>query len=146
MKSTPTDSPQSEDLFRSHLDQIMNMKLELVLLADHINWSSLDEQVAPFYAMDGRPLIPIRLMIGLHILKHINHLSDESVCDRWEESPYYQYFCGETYFQHSFPIERSSITRWRQRIGEDFVISCYRKVCTLPIKKNPYRSVICNEW
>ena len=120
MKSSPKKAPQSEDLFRSRLDQIINLKHELVLLADRIDWSYLDDQVAPFYAADGRPSIPSRLMIGLHILKQIHTLSDEAVCARWEESPYYQYFCGETYFQHRFPIERSSMTHWRQRIGEDF--------------------------
>ena len=120
MKSTPADLPHSDDLFRSRLDQIINMKHELVLLADRIDWSRLDDQVAPFYAVDGRPSIPSRLMIGLHILKHIHNLSDEAVCARWEVSPYDQYFCGETYFQHRFPIERSSMTHWRQRIGDDF--------------------------
>ena len=120
MKSTPKNTPQSDDLFRSRLDQIINLKHELVLLANRIDWSYLDDQVAPFYAVDGRPSIPSRLMIGLHILKHIHSLSDEAVCARWEESPYYQYFCGETYFQHRFPIERSSMTHWRQRIGEAF--------------------------
>ena len=64
MKSTPKKTPQSDDLFRSRLDQIINLKHELVLLADRIDWSYLDDQVAPFYAMDGRPSIPSRLMIG----------------------------------------------------------------------------------
>ena len=120
MKSAPKNTPQPDDLFRSRLDQMINLKHELVLLADRIDWSYLDDQVAPFYAVDGRPSIPSRLMIGLHILKHVHNLSDEAVCARWEESPYYQYFCGETYFQHRFPIERSSMTHWRQRIGEGF--------------------------
>ena len=120
MKSSPKTAPQSEDLFRSRLDQIINLKHGLVLLADRMDWSYLDDRVAPFYAVDGRPSISSRLMIGLHILKHVHSLSDEAVCARWEESPYYQYFCGETYFQHRFPIERSSMTHWRQRIGEDF--------------------------
>ena len=118
MKSSAKNAPRSEDLFRSRLDQIINLKHELVLLADRIDWPYLDDQVAPFYAVDGRPSIPSRLMIGLHILKHVHHLSDEAVCARWEESPYY--LCGETYFQHRFPIERSSMTHWRQRIGEGF--------------------------
>jgi IS5 family transposase len=41
------------------------------------------------------------------------------VVQRWVENPYYQYFCGETYFQHELPIDPSSLTRWRQRIGEE---------------------------
>jgi len=120
MKSASNNSDKTDDLFRSRLDQIINLKHELVLLADRIDWAHLDDQLVPFYAHEGRPSIPSRLMIGLHILKHIHGLSDEAVCARWEESPYYQYFCGETYFQHRFPIERSSMTHFRQRVGPDF--------------------------
>ena len=38
---------------------------------------------------------------GLAILKHMHDLSDEVLCDRcWAENPYFQYFCGEEFFQH----------------------------------------------
>src|SRR3546814_13905391 len=57
-------------------------------------------------------------MAGLAILKHMHDLSDESLCDRWVENPYFQYFCGEEFFQHKPPFDRSSLTRWRQRMGE----------------------------
>ena len=43
-------------------------------------------------------------------------LSDEALCDRWIENPYFQFFCGEEFFQHRPPFDRSSLTRWRQRI------------------------------
>src|SRR4051794_26829337 len=46
-------------------------------------------------------------------------LSDEAVCARWLDSPYVQLFCGETHFQHALPLDRSSMTRWRQRIGPE---------------------------
>jgi IS5 family transposase len=59
------------------------------------------------------------MMVGLHILKHMFDLSDEEVCERWVYDPYFQYFCGETYFQHALPIDRSSMTRWRDRIGPE---------------------------
>ena len=39
--------------------------------------------------------------------------------DRWVESPYFQYFCGEVVFQHVASFDRSSLTRWRQRLGEE---------------------------
>lgn len=39
----------------------------------------------------------------------------------WAENPYWQHFCGETYFQHRLPIDPSSLTRWRKRIGEEGV-------------------------
>ena len=58
-------------------------------------------------------------MTGLHLLKHMKGLSDEETCATWLENPYFQAFCGETYFQHRLPIDRSSMTRWRQRIGAD---------------------------
>jgi IS5 family transposase len=62
-------------------------------------------------------------MAGLAILKHMHDLSDESLCDRWLENPYYQYFCGEEFFRHKLPFDRSSITRWRQRMGEERLVA-----------------------
>jgi IS5 family transposase len=56
---------------------------------------------------------------GLFILKHMHNLSDEALCDRWVENPYFQYFCGEVVFRHELPFDRSSLTRWRQRLGEE---------------------------
>jgi IS5 family transposase len=57
-------------------------------------------------------------MVGLTYLGHAFGLSDEAVVARWVENPYWQYFCGETYFQHRLPINSSSMTRWRKQIGE----------------------------
>jgi IS5 family transposase len=59
------------------------------------------------------------LVAGLFILKHMHNLSDEALCDRWVENPYFQYFCGEVVFRHDLPFDRSSLTRWRQRLGEE---------------------------
>lgn len=56
-------------------------------------------------------------MAGLSILKHTFDLSDEVLCERWLEKPYYQFFCGEEFFQHRLVFDRSSLTRWRQRMG-----------------------------
>lgn len=65
-------------------------------------------------------MLRIRLEIaGLAILKHTFNLSDEVLCERWVENPYYQLFCGEEFFRHDLPFDRSSITRWRQRMGEE---------------------------
>jgi IS5 family transposase len=66
----------------------------------------------------GRPAIATRRIAGLHYLKHTYGLSDEQVVQRWAENPYWQYFCGESYFQHELPVNPSSLTRWRQRLGE----------------------------
>jgi transposase, IS5 family len=70
-------------------------------------------------AGDGRPPLPTRLVAGLLILKHMHSLSDEVLCARWLESPYYQFFCGELSFCHRLPFDRSSLTHWRQRLGEE---------------------------
>ncbi|MET4117839.1 hypothetical protein ABIB85_004477 [Bradyrhizobium sp. JR1.5] len=58
-------------------------------------------------------------MAGLANLKHTYDLSDEALCKRWVETPYYQFFCGEEFFQHRLVFDRSSLTRWRQRMGEE---------------------------
>jgi IS5 family transposase len=111
-------APQSDaDLFRSRLDQIINLRHELVRLAALVDWRFFDERFEPLYAGTGRPGVPTRLMVGLHLLKHLHGLSDEAVCERWVCDPYFQHFCGQTFFQHALRVDRSSMPRWRQRIG-----------------------------
>jgi transposase, IS5 family len=109
-----------QDLFRSRLDQVINMDHALVKLARTIDWGFLEEKFGAVYADgSGRPPLPTRLMAGLAILKHTYNLSDEMVCELWIENPYYQYFCGEEFFQHRLPLDRSSMTNWRHRMGEE---------------------------
>lgn len=108
----------ADDLFRSRLDQIINLRHELVQLAEHIDWDWLDGEIAPLYAVKGRPGIPTRFVLGLFLLKHIYGLSDEEVCARWVENPYFQRFTGEEFFQHAFPHERSDLSHWRARLGD----------------------------
>jgi len=109
-----------QDLFRSRLDQIIDMSHPLVRLARAINWRFLEEQFGAVYTDGvGRPPLPTRLMAGLAILKHTYNLSDEAVCALWIENPYYQLFCGEEFFQHQLPLDRSSMTNWRNRMGEE---------------------------
>ncbi|MCB1080681.1 MAG: IS5 family transposase [Chlamydiia bacterium] len=116
----PKHQPNNQqELFRQRLDNIINMKHELVLLSHGIDWGRLDTHFGQFFSENGRPGIPSRMMIGLHILKHTFALSDEEVCASWVENPYFQYFCGETFFQHDVPIERSSMTHWRKRVGDE---------------------------
>jgi IS5 family transposase len=49
-------------------------------------------------------------MAGLAILKSMHDLSDEALCARWAENPYFQLFCGEEFFRHALPFDRSSMT------------------------------------
>lgn len=60
--------------------------------------------------------LPTRLMAFGHSQAHY-YLSDELLCERWVANPYYQFFCGEEFFQHCLAFDRSSLTRWRQRMG-----------------------------
>jgi IS5 family transposase len=108
----------SADLFRARLDQIINMKHELVQLAGKIDWAWIDGEIAPLYSENGRPGIETRFVIGLLLLKHIYGLSDEGVCERWIHDPYFQHFTGEEFFQHEFPHERSDLSHWRKRLGD----------------------------
>ena len=107
----------TDDLFRARLSNIINPRHEVVRLAQMIDWRMFETAFGPLYAEVGRPGLPTRLMVGLHLLKHVFNLSDEVVCARWVENPYYQHFCGFDYFQHELPVDRSSMTRWRERIG-----------------------------
>jgi transposase, IS5 family len=90
-----------QDLFRSRLDQIIDMNHALVKLARAIDWRFLKETFGAVYTdRPGQPPLPTRLMAGLAILKHTYDLSDEALGDRWVENPYFQYLCGEEFFQH----------------------------------------------
>jgi IS5 family transposase len=115
-----TPKPSSGDLFRMLLVNIIDQNHELVRLPGLIDWERFDEAFGAFYDdQRGRDGLPTRLMAGLHLLKHMKGLSDEQICAAWLENPYFQSFCGEVYFQHELPFDRSSMTRWRQRIGAD---------------------------
>ena len=84
-----------------------------------IDWTWIDGEIAPLYSEHGRRRgIATRFMIGLLLLKHIYALSDEDVCERWVENPYFQFFTGEEFFQHTFPHERSGLSHWRKRLGD----------------------------
>ena len=117
------DSGQN-DLFKVRLDQIVDMDHPLVKLAGTIDWRFLEERFgAVYWDKPGQPPLPTRLMAGLSILKHTHNPSDEELCARWIENPYYQLFCGEELFVHKLPFDRSSLTRWRQRMGEEKLVA-----------------------
>ena len=124
-----------QELFRSRLDQIINMDQELVRLAKTIAWRFIEERCGAVYADGpGMPPLPTRLMAGLAILKHTFDLSDEELCARWIENPYFQYFCGEEFFCHTLPFDRSSMTRWRQRMGEERVQALLQESLQVAVK------------
>jgi transposase, IS5 family len=121
--SRPRDDRQ-DDLFRPALRDIINLHHPLVRLAEEIDWDFLGQRFSSVCrAGPGQPPLPTRLVAGLFILKHMHNLSDERLCERWLENPYFQYFCGEVVFRHEAQFDRSSLTRWRQRLGEGELVA-----------------------
>ena len=121
MKHRPR-SPEQDDLLRPRLIDLIDPRHELVKLAALIDWEVFEREWAGFFPSGkGRPATEPRLVAGLLYLQHAYRLSDEAVVARWVENPYYQHFTGETFFQHRPPIDPSSLTRWRGRIGEEGV-------------------------
>jgi len=120
MKPRERRESGQNDLFKARLDQIIDMSHPRVRLAQRIDWGFLEQQFGAVYSDGpGSPPLPTRLMAGLSILKYSENLSDERLCEVWAENPYFQYFCGEEFFQHKLVFDRSSLTRWRQRMGEE---------------------------
>lgn len=121
MKHRPRTEEQ-DDLLRPRLLDMIDPRHELVKLAALIDWEVFEREWSGFFpSSKGRPATQPRLVAGLLYLQHAYRLSDEAVVARWIENPYYQHFTGETFFQHRAPIDPSSLTRWRNRIGEEGV-------------------------
>ena len=111
--------PQTGELFGDPLRDHLNLKHPLILLGDRIQWERIDALVADqFKSRTGRPATSPRLIAGLLYLQHAFDLSDEEVVATWVENPYWQVFTGEIYLQTRPPIDPSSLTRWRKRLGE----------------------------
>ena len=107
------------DLFRQELVNLINLRHPMVQLAGKIDWQACQARFGSLYAAGvGRPGHPIRLMVGLQLLKHTSNLSDEEVVAVWVENPYWQHFCGEQYFCFDAPIDPSLMTGFRKRIGD----------------------------
>ena len=117
MKGKSPDPNQLSFLQQRLADQL-NPKHPLYRLAERIPWDFFEQEFAKHYSHTGRSAHPIRLMVGLLLLKQLRNLSDESVVERWVENGYYQYFCGETFFQWDFPCHPTDLVYFRKRIGE----------------------------
>ncbi len=114
------NSVNEPNLFQMYLPNILNLSHPLCKLADSIDWDDLRESFKVLYCEDfGRPAKSVRLMVGLHYLKHLKDVSDEEIVSGWIENPYWQYFCGEEYFQVDFPIHPTSMTKWRNRLQDE---------------------------
>jgi IS5 family transposase len=103
----------TDDFFRARLDQMIDLRHPLAVLANRMPWAQIEAALSPAFARKirpgqvaadsdlfgtslqiagagisaaGRPRLPIRLMVALLYLKHAFNLSDEELVARWSEN------------------------------------------------------------
>jgi len=119
MKSKPR-APETASLLLPPLLLMLDQNDEMVKLANLIDWGRFETAWSEFFPSGkGRPATPARMVAGLLYLQHAYGLSDEGIVRAWKNTPVFQYFCGETYFEPKFPVNPSTLTRWRNRIGAE---------------------------
>ena len=151
------------DFFRARLDQMIDLRHPLAVLATRLPWAAIEATVAPRLAhqakpgkrvagMDmagafdgefgggvssaGRPRLPVRLMASLLYLKNSFNLSDEEVVERWAENVIWQFFSGMTYYEPRLPCDATQIGRFRRLLGEEGIEQLLKATidCALDIK------------
>lgn len=118
------------NLFYSQLRDMLDSNDPLVALADTISWDEFHTSFEKYYSDEGRPAKPIRLMVGLLLLKQIENLSDENLILQWKRNPYYQYFCGMSEYQPALPCDPTDLVYFRKRIGKEGI----EKIFTMSVK------------
>jgi transposase, IS5 family len=119
---TPSSTGHQTNFFDTDLLLQLDPRDPLLRLAQVFPWAELDRAFAKHYTQgQGRPSKPIRLMVGLLILKQLDNLSDEQVVLHCKRNPYYQSFCGFTEFSNTLPCDSTELVHFRKRIGADGV-------------------------
>lgn len=108
-----------KNLFYGSLMDMLDTNDPLIQLADIFPWSKFEEEFKKYYTGEGRPPKPIRLMVGILLLKQLKNLSDESIVEYWKQNPYFQYFCGLNDYQASVPCHPTELVKFRNRIGKE---------------------------
>ncbi len=137
----------TEDFFRCRLDQMIDLRHPLAVLASRMPWQQIEaslahlflrkaragkampdldlfgeqRQLQPRATHAGRPRVPLRIMISLLYLKHAFNESDEGVVERWRDTPRWQYFSGLAYYEDRLPCDASTLVKFRQLLGEEGV-------------------------
>lgn len=142
-KLLPTSSKNNQrNLFYNALSDMLDSRDPLIALADTINWEFFDDRFASYYSEEGRPAKPIRLMVGLLLLKQLKDLSDEELVVQWKQNPYYQYFCGFEEFQIVEPCHSTDLVYFRKRIGKKGVEAIFKMSVQLHGKDAEEKRVI----
>jgi len=109
---------------RPALEEIIDLGHPLMRLVLDIDWAFFDRRFASLCRpVPGQPRLPTRLVVRLLILKYRRNLSDEALCAHSVENPYYQFFYGKLSFCHQLLFDRSSLTHWRQQLGEEQLLA-----------------------
>jgi IS5 family transposase len=159
-----------KNLFKPLLVEFINPDHPLVILSKRIPWKDMEQDFSGYYSHTGTPSKPIRLMVGLLILKQVYNLGDEPLMEEWVRDPYFQFFCGEAEFQWRPPCAPSDLVHFRKRIGKEGVETIFKlsvqmqgndlrsndilvdttaqeKNITYPVDSKQYRKIIekCND-
>jgi IS5 family transposase len=116
---------RQRELFRPMLKDFINPGHGLVMLADAIDWTYFEETFKSCYSKNGAPGVPLRLMVGCLLLKHLYDPGDGRVPGYRESNPYVQYFCGGVFFEHGFPFDPSDFVHFRKRVGEEGIAKIF---------------------
>jgi len=108
-----------KSLFSGTFMEMLDTNDPLIVLANNYPWSKLEDYLSQFYTGIGRPPKPIRLMVGLLLLKQMEDLSDENLILQYKRNPYYQYFCGSSDYEPKEPCHSTELVKFRNRIGKD---------------------------
>ena len=138
---TPPREKQGHFLYQDLMAQL-NPRHPLLALAKTFPWAFFEKEFAQFYAAVGRPAKPVRLMVGLLVLKQVENLSDERVVEAWVQNPYYQAFCGIEHFQWNMPCDPSDLVHFRKRIGETGVEKIFQASVALHGEESLEREVV----
>ena len=151
------------DFFRSRLEQMIDLKHPLAVLATRLPWSDIETAVMPKLAHQarpakpvvgsdlagafdgefgggispaGRPRLPVRLMVSLLYLKSSFNLSDEELVERWAENVQWQFFSSMDYYEPRLPCDATQIGRFRRLLGEDGIEQLLKATidCAVDIK------------
>ena len=135
MTPKKVDNNQS-NLFFQKLSEWLDPRNELIVLSESIKWSFYEKEFGKQFKIGpGQPPKAIRLVVGLLMLQHIKGVSDEVVVRQWVENPYWQYFCGYEELQWEFPIDPTTLSRWRKRLGKDGMEKILSSTIDLAINK-----------
>ncbi len=130
----------TDDFLHNRLGQMIDLRHMLAVLANRMPWQEIEASLVQPWVRQvkagkkieeldlfgpvsgvvdggtsnaGRPRLPTRLMVALLYLKHPFNESNADVLQRWVETPTWQYFSGNEYFEHRWPCYTTQLGRFR---------------------------------